>query len=103
MSTVAWREDGAMCTEYWAVFDVETTLNGQRSRFRAGGCFQCFGFGVRIVTFDRLMSSMIMKSFCNASRIRSLNWRPVLSTAVKRALVTSDPSKVSVSSHIISL
>jgi hypothetical protein len=32
VSTVAWREDGAMCIEYWAVFGVETTLETVKDR-----------------------------------------------------------------------
>jgi hypothetical protein len=107
VSTVAWREGGAMCTEHWAALDVETTFESVTDC--GSGLVDVsnvFGFGVRIVTVVRLMSSMFMNFFCHASRIRSLRWRPMLSTATKRAPVTfftSDPSKIPVGRHVFSL
>jgi hypothetical protein len=67
VSTVVWRKDGAMCTEHWAVLDVETTFESVTDR--GSGLVDVsnvFGFGVRIITVVRLMSSMFMNFFCHA-------------------------------------
>jgi hypothetical protein len=75
VSTVVWREDGDTCTEQWALLHVERNL-GWVAACGSGrvDVSNVFGFGVRIVTVVRLMSSMIMNPFCNASPMRSLYW-----------------------------
>ena len=64
MSTVVWREDGGTSTEPCAVSDVERTLGMVTAR--SSGRVEVsnvVGFGVRVLTVVRLVSSMIMNSF----------------------------------------
>jgi len=64
VSTVALREAGATCTKQWVVLNVGITFKSVTDRgLGLVDVSNGFGFGVRIVTVVRLMSSMIMNFF----------------------------------------